>query len=178
MKEVCIEYAHIYTKDKISEDQDLSVSILKDIKVENASLVIMVDDYSFPDPSFDYDLFSKWLEDKGFKPDIILRESQLIPLCDEVINLIEEGDLKQEISDYIRSKKYPCSLFISAWYLLRLGKIKANFFGEEYVAKRLINILPKSFEPFEIKALEIIKSTMFKDSAEFIDYRYFEGRKI
>ena len=178
MKEVSIEYAHIYTKDKISEDQDLSVSILKDIKAENASLVIMVDDYSFPDPSFDYNLFSYWLEDKGFKPDIILRESQLIPLCDEVINLIEDEDLKQEISDYIRSKKYPCSLFISAWYLLRLGKIKANFFGEEYVAKRLINILPKSFEPFEIKALEIIKSTKFKDSAGLVDYKYFEGRKI
>jgi hypothetical protein len=79
------------------------------------SLVVMVDDYSFPDPTFDYDAFSNWLASHYLKPDIVIRESQLIPACDEVLNLINNDKLRNPIEDYIRAKKYPCSLFIAAW---------------------------------------------------------------
>jgi hypothetical protein len=181
MKDVSIEYAHIYTNNHIGEEHELSLEVLGRVKEQEAgeiSLVVMVDDYSFPDPSFDYVTFLEWLSEKGFKPDLVFRESQLIPLCDEVLKIMEDSTLKDQITDYVKAKKYPCSLFIAAWYLLRLGHLESVLFDKEFVAKKLINILPASFKPFEDKGLEIIKSTPFKDSVDSIEHQYFEGRLV
>lgn len=184
MKDLSIEYAHIYTNNQIGEEHKLSVEILGELYRNEKevghtiSLVVLVDDYSFPDPAFSYDDFSVWLTEKGFHPDFILRESQLIPACDEVLKLIKDDKLKAPISDYIRTKKYPCSLFIATWYLLRLGHISSEIFDTQFTAKRLINILPQSFKPFEDKALEIISSTDFADAVNQIEYKYFEGRLV
>jgi len=138
----------------------------------------MVDDYSFPDPSFDYEAFTGWLRDHGFEPDIILRESQLIPSCDEVLRLVNDEKLKEQIMDYVRAKKYPCSLFVATWYLLRLGHIQSPILSDRLVSEKLINILPLSFKPFEEKAFEIIRSTHFDDALSKIDNKYFEGRLV
>jgi len=178
MKEVSIEYAHIYTNSKIGEEHELSLKQLSNIRGTNESLVVMVDDYSFPDPTFDYDSFTAWLAEQGHKPDLVMRESQLIPQCDQVLSLMNEGKLKEEICDYVKSKKYPCSLFIAAWYLLRLGKLKHREFPENECSERLINILPRSFEPFEEKGFEIIRSTQYAELADKIENRYIEGRVI
>lgn len=182
MKNLSIEYAHIYTNNKIGEEHALSLEILGALikKEDNpsVSLVVMVDDYSFPDPSFDYNEFSAWLSDKGFKPDLIIRESQLIPLCDEVILLIQDNKIKEELSDYIKTKKYPCSLFIATWYLLRLGYISSSLFDTNLTAQKVINILPSSFKPFEDKAVDIIAATEFAAAANRIENKYFEGRLV
>jgi hypothetical protein len=182
VKKLSIEYAHIYTNSEINDEQNLSVEVLsyatKNLKREDFSLVVMVDDYSFPDPTFDYEKFTGWLETKGFAPNLILRESQLIPLCDEVIKLINDEKLKKSIVDYIKVKKYPCSLFIASWYLLRLGYIKSYLLPESEVAEKICNILPESFSPFEVKAIEIISSTKYNQAVSKIQYRYLEGRLI
>ena len=181
-KDLSVEYAHIYTNNKIGDEQKLSLKILnnliKDKGDHNISLVVMVDDYSFPDPSFDYEDFLSWLSKEGFKPDLVIRESQLIPSCDEVLNHIKDKKLKNQISDYVRAKKYPCSLFVATWYLIRLGYINSPIFNDELVAKKVINILPLSFKPFEEKAIEIIKVTQFSDAIKQIQNQYFEGRSI
>jgi hypothetical protein len=182
-KEFSIEYAHIYTNNKIGEEHKLSLDILGELYKERDgdgqnSLVVMVDDYSFPDPSFNYEEFTVWLTEKGFKPDLMIRESQLIPLCDEVLKLVTDNKLKEQISDYVRAKKYPCSLFVATWYFLRLGYVSSPLFDPALVAKKLINILPLSFKPFEDKALEIIASTKFSDSVAQIEHTYFEGRLV
>lgn len=184
MAKTSIEYAHIYTNQHISEEHQTSVNILSEVtssvmrEGKEASLVVMVDDYSFPDPSFDYDIFSKWLDNQGFKPEILFRESQLIPVCDEVLSILENEKLKSEITNYIKTKKYPCSLFIAAWYLLRLGKLTSPLFVKELIADELINILPESFKPFEDKGLEIISNTVYRDSVNNISYRFLKGRPI
>ena len=183
-KDVSIEYAHIYTNNKIGDEHRLSLEILGQISKEEknkkhtTSLVVLVDDYSFPDPSFDYETFLEWLGKEGFKPDLMLRESQLIPLCDEVLKLIRDSRIKDQISDYVRAKKYPCSLFIAAWYLLRLGYISSPIFNNALTAKKLMNILPRSFQPFEEKAIEIIKSTQFTKAAGQIEWKYLDGRLV
>jgi hypothetical protein len=184
MKQVSIEYAHIYTNSKIDLEHDFSIEILSKtyssigLNNENSSLVVMIDDYSFPDPTFNYNEFMDYLKDTGFKPDIIIRESQLISACDGVLSKIKNSQLKNELVEYIKSKKkYPCSLFIASWYLIRLGFIQSSIFENNLCAEKLINILPKSFEPFEIKALEIINSTDFENLTE-IENKYFEGRPI
>ncbi len=180
MKNISVEYAHIYTNTKIRQEHELSLQILESLKYESETLsfVVMVDDYSFPDPSFDYENFSNWLTEKGFAPDLLIKESALIPVCDEVLSLIENKNLKEEIEDYVKLKKYPCSLFIASWYLLRLGCIKSDIFNETLIAKKLINILPTSFKPFEDKGMEIISSTKFKGRIIDIENKYFEGRSI
>lgn len=179
-KDISIEYAHIYANKHISDEQKLSLEILSSVKAEHPgkkiSLVVMIDDYSFPDPTFDYNSFDNWLGQNGFPPDVVLRESQLIPLCDEVLMKINDNKIRNPIIDYIKSKKYPCSLFIASWYLLRLGVIESSIFNKKYAAKKLINILPLSFKPFEDKAIEIINSTPFSENIENIENKYFEGR--
>ena len=179
-KEISIEYAHIYTNNKIGEEHKLSLDILGQLykKEDSVSLVVMVDDYSFPDPSFNYEEFISWLIEKGFKPDLMIRESQLIPLCDEVLKLVKNNKLKEQIFDYVRAKKYPCSLFIAAWYFLRLGYILSPIFDSSLIARKLINILPLSFKPFENKALEIIASTDFSEATKQIEHRFFDGRLL
>ena len=179
-KQTSIEYAHIYTNNKIGDEQKLSVQILGEIykDKDTQSLVVMVDDYSFPDPTFDYVDFTEWLAVKGFKPDLMIRESQLIPLCDEVLKLSNDAHLNEQIGDYIRAKKYPCSLFIATWYLLRLGYISSDIFDEKLVSHKVLNILPESFKPFEEKALEIIKSTKFAEAVDHIEYNYLYGRLV
>lgn len=181
---VSIEYAHIYTNQHVSEEHETSLKVLRELATELAqsnktsSLVVMVDDYSFPDPSFNYSEFTGWLSAQGFKPDLLIRESQLIPLCDEVLGLIGNKKLKHQITDYIKTKKYPCSLFIAAWYLLRLGKIQSPLLAETMQAEQLINILPESFKPFEDKGLEIIASTAYKDCVGSIAYKLLPGRLL
>ncbi len=181
-KDISIEYAHIYTNKNISDEQVFSVEILQGVTKEHrgksTTLVVMVDDYSFPDLSFDYTILTQWLKKEGFQPDIILRESQLIPSCDEVLSLIHNGTLKKQILDYVKTKKYPCSLFVATWYLLRLGYIESSIFDKKLISKTLINILPLSFKPFEEKAFEIIQSTNFNIAISQIENRYFEGRLI
>lgn len=78
----------------------------------------------------------------------------------------------------MKAKKYPCSLFIAAWYLLRLGKIKSPLFPTKLVSDELINVLPESFKPFKDKGLEIIASTKFAKSVDSIHYKFFSGRLI
>lgn len=183
-KDVSIEYAHIYTNDKINEEHKLSLDILGSLKkklVQNnqsAVLVILVDDYSFPDPSFSYEEFENWLSSHGHHPDLILRESQLIPLCDVVIAKLHDGKLQKELTEYIKAKKYPCSLFVAAWYLLRLGYLSHDSFNEDFYAQKLINILPESFRPFEEKAHEIIAASEFAGAEKRIEYSYIKGREI
>jgi hypothetical protein len=178
MKTVSIEYAHIYTNAKIGEEHELSLKALEDIKDKNQSLVVLVDDYSFPDPTFDYESFTGWLAQHGHAPNVVLRESQLIPLCDQTLALLNDESLRSEITAYVRAKKYPCSLFIAAWYLLRLGKLRHSDFPESEYASSLVNILPESFRPFEEKAFEIIRATPYSELANKTDNRYLKGRSI
>lgn len=182
---ISVEYAHIYTHQHINDEHKLSLEILqetlKNIRTDKntASLVVMVDDYSFPDPTFNYESFSKWLESKGYKPDIVIRESQLIPVCDSVLELLGSSKLKKDITEYIQTKKkYPCSLFIAAWYLLRLGKIKSPLFPQNLVAGALINILPESFKPFEKRATQIIESAGYGNLVQYVGYKFMPGRII
>jgi len=184
MKKISIEYAHIYT----NQDLNLECSFFKEhidailqiTERNDISLVIMVDDYSFPDPSFNYSSFINHVEiSTKFTIDSLIRESELIKYCDIVLNNISDNVLKNELIGWITlNKKYPCSLFIATWYLIRLGKIENGLLKEDYTAEKLINILPRSFLKFENKGFEIISNTKWAAFVSSIENIYIEGRDI
>ncbi len=182
MKKISVEYAHIYTNQDYKLDCDIFKNEIDKI-IETASradinLTIMVDDYSFPDVTFDYNQFIKHIEENtNYKVDEMIRESQLVNYCDIVLGKINNEKLKNEIISWIdNNKKYPCSLFIATWYLIRLGKIESELLTEHSRAEKLINILPSSFNKFEEKGLEIIENSEWKNEVVNIKNIYFDGR--
>jgi hypothetical protein len=184
MKKVSIEYAHIYTNQDYKLDCDIFKieidKVLSITKRGEVDLVVMVDDYSFPDATFNYDQFIKYLEENtNYKVDNMIKESQLINDCNIVLGKINNEKLKAEIISWIdNNKKYPCSLFIATWYLIRLGKIESELLTEHSRAEKLINILPRSFSKFEEKGLEIIENTEWNNETVNINNIYFDGRGI
>jgi hypothetical protein len=178
MKKLSIEYAHIYTNSEIENEHKVAVEYLKQHNHKENSLVVMVDDYSFPDPTFDYEKFSDWLTENNSKPNMIIRESQLIPDCDHVLSLIEDNQIKNDLVSYIKKGKYPCSLFIATWYLIRLGCIESDIFPKKEQALKLLNILPESFKSYEEKGLDIIGAAKFASRINDIDYQFIKGREL
>ncbi len=180
-RDVSIEYAHIYTNHEIGQEHHSSLVLLKSTQEDfvaqdlRTSRMIMVDDYTFPNPVFDYESFAGWLGEHGCSPDLIIRESQLMPWCDVVIRLIDRPKLRTELIRYISTKRYPCSLFVVAWYLIRLGCIPHPLVSQQVTAHKLLNILPEKYRPFEDRALEIIAETPFRDKLADISHRYYES---
>ncbi|MBL8159955.1 hypothetical protein JNJ66_05855 [Candidatus Saccharibacteria bacterium] len=176
-KRCSIEYCHIYTNKTISSEQRRSVALLHEqlatVPRTATALVVMVDDYSCPEPMFDYAGLRRWLADEQATPDIMIRESQLIEACDTVIGLMTDIKLQRQLCDYIRTKKYPCSLFIAAWYMLRLGYITHDIHDSRFIAQELLNILPREFMPFEDRGLAIIRATPHADALTKIRHLYF-----
>ncbi len=108
----------------------------------------------------------------------MIRESQLISDCDNVISLIKDRQIKDDLVNYVKKGKYPCSLFIATWYLIRLGCIDSEIFPKQEQGKSLLNILPESFKPYEDKGLDIIKATKFASRVDDIKYHFISGRSL
>ena len=175
-----IEYCHIYTNEDINDEHAASVEALRAI-VSNLrnqgttyALCVMVDDYSFPEtsPNFDYDKLLQWLADQQAAPHFLIKEGSLTRAADEVIELIGNQRRKRTLQNYIKRKRYPCSLFIATWYLARLGKLRTVPEAEITHARQLINILPARFEPFECEATDILSYTPYADVLHAITNEY------
>lgn len=179
MKKLSIEYAHIYTNSEINKEHIIALEYLGPyLNNFGNSLVVMIDDYSFPDHDFDYFNFTSWLSKNNSTPNVLIRESQLVPDCDFVLSLIQNPKLKNDIVSFIKKEKYPCSLFIATWYLVRLGCVESHIFPKSEVSEKLLNILPESFKPFEEKGLDIIRNTKFSKHVDKIEYQFIKGRQI
>jgi hypothetical protein len=179
-----IEYCHIYTNESIGNEHALSIEQLDNIsskldaELATYNLCVMVDDYTFPGENFDYSKLLEWMEGKDARPHFLVREAQLISSADEVLRIMAASKRKRELTSYVERKTYPCSLFIAAWYLARLGKLKSVPSTITSRGDRLINILPVRFEPFEREALEIIAKTPFRDCIQLITDVYLEGNTL
>jgi hypothetical protein len=175
-----IEYCHIYTNEDISDEHVASIEALRTIvgnlrdQGATYSFCVMVDDYSFPEtsPSFDYDRLLQWLAGQQAAPHFLVKEGSLVRAADEVIELIGNQRRKHALQNYIKRKRYPCSLFIAAWYLARLGKLRTIPKSEVPHARQLINILPARFEPFECEATDILSCTPYAGVVHAITNEY------
>lgn len=183
-----IEYAHIYTDQSFSNEQVKGINELKNLERRlqkrgfSTSRLVLVDDHS-PTISFDrfnFNSFLRHLKTSNALPDVVVMESEIAKYCESTLNLINDNRLKWQLERYIESrKKIPCSLFIAAWYLLRLGA-----FGQENVnvvygnsekifSSKIITILPDSFQTPESNASEIINATKFKSLNNRIERIFF-----
>ena len=77
MKDYSVELCHIYTNSEVDKQHAHMRNILKPLlngyAAENNtySVVIMVDDYTFPDPRFDYDAFVLWFKTDSSPLDVL-----------------------------------------------------------------------------------------------------------
>ncbi len=182
-----IEYSHIYTDQSFDEEQSNGINELK--KKESSlnnnpspSRLVLIDDYS---PAISFERFNlqsflKQLEENKALPDVIVRESSLTKFCQMTLDLMVDGRVKHQLMRYIQSrKKFPCSLFIASWYLLRLGafgkpRVEIAYGNEDKIfSKEIITILPDSFQTPERNATDIISSTKFNDLNKKIERIFF-----
>lgn len=190
MKDLGIEFAHIYSNQQFGEEQAASIQVLKQLERtipprKNVSRTVLIDDYS-PNISierFAFDSFIKNLNRHQAAPDAIVRESSLIPYCQRLIRAIRQPRIRKELERYLQnSQQYPCSLFIASWYLLRLG-----FFGrpripcmigasDDLLSREIVNVVPDYFRPAEEKALEII-TDVDESLLSKISHKYFSVKK-
>lgn len=175
-----IEFCHIYTNQTISSEHLQSVHYLREI-VETLRegwttyhLCAMVDDYSFPDHSFNYMGLRDWMKLLEVEPHFMIRESELLVCADEFLASLPDGKRKRALLSYIKRKRYPCSLLTAAWYLARLGKLPTTSPPVIAPATQLINILPRHLEPSEQEARRIIRESPFRQSLDVINNYYFE----
>ncbi|MGW4720753.1 hypothetical protein [Nocardia sp. NPDC004260] len=180
---VGIEYAHIYSDQQFSRQHELGIAELHKLSVgPDIKKIVLVDDYSPAHSSQCLDVhdFLKKLSEQNAEPDVAVFESELVPYCEAVLNSITDKKLKRRLTGYYRTRlKYPCSLFVAAWYLLRLGA-----FGTPHIkcitgspndlfTEKLVTILPDSYMVPEARGLEIIKSTHGPSLLENIEHVFF-----
>lgn len=181
-----IEYAHIYSNENFGEEQIKSVNLIKslidrlDKKKKTYSTVILVDEYNPQKFILNINKMKKILEKYGIKPDYIGYESKLVYFSDYVLKEMHYKEKKNLIQYIKKHQKLPCSLLITVWYLLRLGKIRGQNFFEQinkqkpFCARKLVNILPKKYMDVEKKAFDILKSTKkFKNVVNDIKYIFY-----
>lgn len=159
-----IEYCHVYidkgVDETVTDSFDVLSSVIKDL--DEYQLVVMVDDYS-PQivDNFDYKGFLTLLGRNNSVPSLMIKESALVSINREIVNKIKDTKEGKELTKYIEDcSKYPCSLFIASWYAYRLGVMTGDIDTVLDTgfkpADKLINILPRHFEPFEKKAQKIL----------------------
>lgn len=163
MKDYSIEYAHIYTDEFFDTQHILSISEMK--KVESLlesddatySKCILIDNYNPINHTLNTEEFLSELNIRNAIPDYLFYEADLVTFGRITIDYITHRRTKLSYEKYIEKHNvYPCSLLTASWYLVRLGVIKYNKIEP---AKKLINILPRTFKEVEEKAKLIIKHT-------------------
>ena len=177
MKDYSIECAKDY---KSNEANEVLIAELKSLKSKLASegktfsQVLLVDDTTFTDKSYDLNNAVSWLDSAGLQPEVVFRESQLKDACDEVLKIIDFDKLDPMLAEQLQGdKKYHNpSLYLAAWYLVRLGRLKHDQCSEDGCANNLINILPTSFEQDDGDALEIVKATPYSEAAPKVENRF------
>ncbi len=174
-KDVSIECAKAYDTDSGNKDSlDALREQIDSLSKENKShsLVLLVDDESYENKDFDFDSYSKWLQESGFKEAAIYRESQIKPICSEILSSIDKSQLHPNTASLLENENFPSQLYIATWFLLRLGYIKSPIFSENLISKSIFNILPESFKKGEEESIEIIKATPYVKAADQISYKF------
>jgi hypothetical protein len=174
-KDYSIECAPPYNSEA---DHSRAAQVLSDLLMKigdegkDASVVLLVDDTTHEDKSFDFEAYGNWFRSKGFDPNLVAQESQIVDECDRLFDIIDFDKLDQKLSAELKANKYISQLFIAAWCLMRLGRIESGILDQDLQAERIVNILPESFRSGEEDSLAIIRATPYAEAANLINYIY------
>ncbi len=85
---------------------------------------------------------------------------------------------KESIGLVTKSNKPSCTLLIAIWYLCRFGiygvPAKTRRFNKkEFIAEKLVTIIPEKYKDGELKVLKLLGATKFKDLVKNIEHIYF-----
>jgi len=194
-----IEFAHIYLDQEFSEEQRNSIPIAKKLieklksKNETYSLGIMIDDFSpiniildsksyiealRMEIDFDYVAYESQLSMYSFKF-ISELPSELISIK-SINNINVKTFHKKDLNIGLITKdnKPSCSLLVAIWYLSRLGvygmPAKTQLQNsKEFIAKKIITILPEKYKETEEKVLVLIANTKYNIYLDRIEYIYY-----
>lgn len=150
-------------------------------KLDDKKVIDKVKSYNAPFDFFAYESKFGGISDKLLKeiPSSKLKLEYFHGSQKEVLFLNKESGKISLKEQYGFAYKHTCALLAAAWTLCRLGAYNLpsgsvkSLENKDFVAKKLITILPKKYEEGEKKVLEIIKSTKFKDFADNIEYIFF-----
>ncbi len=183
-----IEYAHIYRDKNFGVEQKKSIEILHDTikslqKLKKSYvLCVLIDEYNPKKQKLDFEKFITALKKSRAEPNFVFFESNLVPYYEFLLEKMTPC-LRKEYKKYIeKNNKIPCSLLIAIWYLKRLGIIETK--SEElqglghksikkFVARKIINILPKKYQEVEERGKKIIACTRFKNRLNDISNIFF-----
>lgn len=179
-----VEFFHIYTDEEISPVQTRSLEFLlaaKDAWNLDSSTVILIDNYNPTNHILTSEDVFDFLETKGCRPDYWAYEGDLVANAENLLASLTDGHLERSYRSYIgRKGKYPCSLLTATWYLTRLGVFSPEGVMTKCVAvedfkpaQYLINILPEVYKPIEKRAHELIESSSYASSSNYIQALYY-----
>ncbi len=179
-----VEFFHIYTDETIGKRHTKGLEYLKTI--EQAwdfpyERILLIDDYNPLTQQLTAKDILSYLDEQGMPPDYWAYEKDLLPHAKKLLALITSPRLKKNYHNYIiKNKKYPCSLLVATWYLVRLGKlgrpdmIKTTPGSPPYEpSTRLLNILPADYRGVEKRALDIIRRSKFSQEVHQIQDLFY-----
>ena len=159
-----IEFFHIYTDEAIGNEHTASIPHLRRMQRQapEASTIILVDNYNPKRHTLTIDEILHFLEQQAVAPDFYAYEADMVAAGRQLLASVTKPHLQRSYQKYIDThSKLPCSLLAAAWYLVRLGVLKAPIYAAESAkdfvpAQKLVNILPEHYRGVERRAAELI----------------------
>ncbi|HSX33321.1 MAG TPA: hypothetical protein VLF91_03225 [Candidatus Saccharimonadales bacterium] len=180
-----IEFFHTYT------DEEVGVRQLKGLKFVqqaqkawniNASYVVFIDNYNPEEHITSAQDIIQTLEQHGMSPDYFAYEADVVPNAMKLLSGVTDSHLRRNYESYIKNhKKLPCSLLTATWYLTRLGVFDTSFIRswacpDKYrPADRLINVLPRGYEPVEDRAFRLIRASLYSSHLDKIQDLFYDA---
>jgi hypothetical protein len=178
VRDYSVECALPYTVDLESKREKFSLAfsgIAKQIQESGKtySRVLLVDDVT-NDAGTDYNLTAYTEASTGGYGSLVMRESMLSDLSDEVFAKLQGSLSAEELAELKTEFGYASSFYIAVWTLVRLGYLTHPDFPADQVSEKIVNVLPESFRKGEEKSLEILRKTEFPQAAEQVEYIFVD----
>ena len=141
---------------------------------------VLIDDCNEPSATLDIEKFTDWLKEQNALPDYLVMESALVPLAPLLLKCLPAEHRAHFEKHFQQLGKVNCSFLVAVWQLCRLGELPTPSFKKiradapPFLSEKTLTVLPRSYEPNEQKALDIIKPTPFAHRLKDIKYMFFD----
>ena len=123
MNDVSVEFCHIYQDQSFGEEQQRSISLLKDVlqelerKQKTYVTSVLVDDFHVEKEKWELTLLLENMKSHHIMPDMIAMESQFTTVAEGIISLIPE---KYKRREYFRKEKKHVMFFCDEYHKFAL----------------------------------------------------------